>query len=74
MKNENIIEHQFLNSDFYLPTWKVKTLVLGTFNPNCGQTTDYLYGRNQNNFWRTIENIKGFIKYLIKIYSSSNES
>jgi G:T/U-mismatch repair DNA glycosylase len=59
MKNENIIEHQFLNSDFYLPSWKVKTLVLGTFNPNCGQTTDYFYGRNQNNFWRTIENIKG---------------
>ena len=59
MKNENIIEHQFLNSDFYLPTWKVKTLVLGTFNPNCGKTTDYFYGRYQNNFWRTIENIKG---------------
>jgi hypothetical protein len=60
MKNENIIEHQFLNSDFFLPTWKVHTLVLGTFNPDCGELTDYFYGRCQNNFWRTIEEVYNF--------------
>lgn len=54
---KELIEHQFLHSDFFLPTWKIKTLVLGTFNPNCGEKTDYFYGRCFNNFWRVIEEI-----------------
>lgn len=57
MNKQNYIEHQFLNEKFFIPTWKIKTLVLGTFNPSCGEKTDYFYGRYQNNFWRTIENI-----------------
>lgn len=57
MISSNKINHQFLNSDFFFPTWDVNTLVLGTFNPSCGEETDYFYGRCQNNFWRTIEEI-----------------
>lgn len=57
MSTENIIDHQFLNINFFLPTWKIQTLVIGTFNPSCGEKTDYFYGRSQNNFWRTIEEI-----------------
>ncbi|HEX9826540.1 MAG TPA: hypothetical protein VGA80_08060 [Flavobacteriaceae bacterium] len=54
---KEIIEHQFLNEDYFLPNWKIETLVLGTFNPNCGERTDYFYGRCRNNFWRIIENL-----------------
>ncbi len=57
MISDNIIEHQFLHSNFFLPTWQVRTLVLGTFNPDCGTNTDYFYGRIHNNFWRTIEQL-----------------
>lgn len=57
MQNKNLVEHQFLDSEFFLPYWPVHTLVLGTFNPNCGEKTDYFYGRCQNNFWRIIEEI-----------------
>lgn len=56
MDNEKI-EHQFLNSSFFLPNWEVETLVLGTFNPDCCEKTDYFYGRRRNNFWRTLEEI-----------------
>lgn len=55
----NSIQHQFLNNKFFLPYWEVQTLVLGTFNPDCGEETDYFYGRCQNNFWRTLEEIQG---------------
>lgn len=57
MSAENKINHQFLNSNFFFPNWKIQTLVLGTFNPSCGEDTDYFYGRCQNKFWRTIEEI-----------------
>lgn len=56
IKNE-IIEHQFINQDFFFPLWKIDTLVLGTFNPQCGEQTDYFYGRCRNNFWRSIEEL-----------------
>ena len=57
MSAKNKIDHQFLKSKFFLPNWKIQTLVLGTFNPSCGEETDYFYERCQNNFWRTIEEI-----------------
>lgn len=57
MTSVNNIDHQFLSTKFFLPTWNVETLVLGTFNPSCGEETDYFYGRCQNNFWRTIEEV-----------------
>jgi hypothetical protein len=48
------IKHQFLNKKCFLPTWEVDTLVLGTFNPECGEKTDYFYGRSRNRFWKVI--------------------
>ena len=57
------INHQFLNQEFFLPNWKIETLVLGTFNPKCGEITDYYYGRNRNRFWRAMENITGNENY-----------
>jgi len=50
-----IINHQFLNQEFFLPNWRIETLVLGTFNPECGEITDYYYGRKRNRFWRALE-------------------
>lgn len=58
------IPHQFKNSDYFLPNWPIKTLVLGTFNPACGQPTDYFYGRRSNNFWRAIECVEGKEKFF----------
>lgn len=54
------INHHFLNQDFFLPNWEIKVLVLGTFNPECGEQTDYFYGRKKNNFWKAIASIKKF--------------
>lgn len=48
------IEHQFLHKDFFVPDWKADILVLGTFNPSCGEQVDYFYGRNRNKFWKAI--------------------
>jgi hypothetical protein len=48
------INHQLLNRNFF-PTWPVKTLILGTFNPECGDNVDYFYGRQSNNFWKAIK-------------------
>lgn len=53
------INHQFLNHGFFLPNWRIETLVLGTFNPECGEITDYFYGRKRNRFWRAIEALAG---------------
>ena len=41
MSAENKINHQFLNSKFFFPNWKIQTLVLGTFNPSCGEETGF---------------------------------
>ena len=49
------IKHQFLDKGFFLPTWPIETLVLGTFNPATGERTDYFYGRSRNKFWRAVE-------------------
>lgn len=51
------INHQLLDQEFFLPNWKIETLVLGTFNPECGEITDYFYGRIRNRFWRALEAI-----------------
>jgi hypothetical protein len=54
---KNIIDHQFLKKDYFFPYWEIDALVLGTFNPSCGEKTDYFYGRCRNNFWRAIEEL-----------------
>ena len=58
-----IIEHKFLRKEFFFPTWEIKTLVLGTFNPECGEPTDYFYGRSINNFWRSIERLENLSRF-----------
>lgn len=52
-----MINHQLLNNNF-LPNWKIKTLVLGTFNPEGGDIVDYFYGRNRNNFWKALAELQ----------------
>lgn len=52
------MNHQLLQSEIFFPDWPIKTLVLGTFNPDCGEKVDYFYGRCRNNFWRAIEHIE----------------
>lgn len=49
------IQHQFLNSDLFFPTWEIDTLFLGTFNPICGEQLDYYYKRKSNGFWKIIK-------------------
>ena len=45
------IRHQFKNEDWFVPDWKLKVLILGTFNPECGDPVDYFYGRKKNQLW-----------------------
>lgn len=55
-----IIEHASVNWKNYIPK-KVKTLVLGSFNPNNPlNNTDYFYGRSSNYFWKFIADILEF--------------
>jgi hypothetical protein len=39
------------------PTWKVKHLFIGTFNPECGIIVPYFYGRDKNLFWQILSEI-----------------
>jgi G:T/U-mismatch repair DNA glycosylase len=55
--NNNVIEHQFIKEEYFFPNWNIETLILGTFNPKCGEKVDYYYGRCRNNFWRIFEEI-----------------
>ena len=49
------IVHQFLKKEYYIPTWKIKFLFIGTFNPICGEKVDYYYRRPSNGFWKILE-------------------
>ena len=53
-----IINHASENWGNFIPK-KVKTLVLGSFNPNnhMGQNANYYYGRNTNYMWKAIGDI-----------------
>lgn len=56
-----IINHASKNWENFIPT-KVKTLVLGSFNPLNpidNLNTDYYYGRSSNYFWKVIADILG---------------
>lgn len=48
------IVHQFCKQKFYEPTWKIKHLFLGTFNPLGGEIVNYYYGRGKNQTWPTL--------------------
>lgn len=49
-----VVKHQLIKSEYFIPNWPIKTLVLGTFNPTGGQEVDYFYGRNRNRFWPAV--------------------
>lgn len=49
-----IIQHQFLNQDWFIPNWECHTLIIGSFNPECGEQVDFFYGRTRNKFWRSV--------------------
>jgi hypothetical protein len=53
------ISHQFQQADFYIPTWEVKHLFLGTFNPSGGEAVPYYYGRSKNQLWPLLSKIFG---------------
>lgn len=50
-----IINHQFLNTEKFIPQWTVKFLFLGTFNPKGGAVLDYYYRRPLNGFWKILK-------------------
>jgi hypothetical protein len=48
------IQHQFYEEAFYEPTWEIKHLLLGTFNPLGGEKVNYYFGRSKNQTWPTL--------------------
>ncbi|MDQ8006543.1 MAG: hypothetical protein REI64_17200 [Pedobacter sp.] len=52
-----IVNHQLLDRDFFIPSWKVKHLFLGTFNPYGGKSVAYFYGREKNFTWNILSKI-----------------
>jgi hypothetical protein len=34
------VRHQFEDVDWFIPDWELKVLILGTFNPECGDAVD----------------------------------
>lgn len=52
-----IVEHARVNWENFVPK-VVKTLILGSFNPNNpGHNTNYYYGRNSNFLWKAIGDV-----------------
>ena len=48
------IQHQFETKKWFIPNWDLKVLILGTFNPKCGDTVGYFYGRDRNRLWALV--------------------
>jgi hypothetical protein len=53
------INHQFSSESFYIPTWEVKHLFVGSFNPEGGARVPYYYGREKNQLWPLLSEIFG---------------
>ena len=53
------VRHQFENEEWFIPEWKLRVLILGTFNPECGDTVEYFYGRNRNQLWSLVSHCLG---------------
>jgi G:T/U-mismatch repair DNA glycosylase len=51
------IKHQLSNQRIYTPTWEVRYLLLGTFNPEGGDSVRYYYGRHRNQTWKILSEI-----------------
>ena len=61
LKTTSMIEirHQFENEDWFVPDWKLRVLILGTFNPECGDPVAYFYGRKKNQLWHLVSYCRG---------------
>jgi len=53
---EKII-HQLADKAFFVPTWEINHLFLGTFNPKGGEEVPYYYSRRRNQTWPTLSQI-----------------
>lgn len=53
------VNHQLAQKDYYLPSWQLSHMFLGTFNPEGGQTVSYYYGRDRNQFWPLLRELVG---------------
>ncbi len=53
------INHQFSSDSFYIPTWEVRHLFVGTFNPTGGALVPYYYRREKNQLWHLLSVIFG---------------
>lgn len=53
------IQHQFAQKEWFVPDWKLKVLILGTFNPEGGKPVPYFYGRERNHTWSIISHCIG---------------
>jgi hypothetical protein len=48
-----VVNHQFIDKEYFSPNWDVNKLFIGTFNPECGEPLDY-YRRKSNGFWKIL--------------------
>jgi hypothetical protein len=53
------IIHQLSTNKYFIPTWKIKYLLVGTFNPIGGEQVNYYYGRKTNMTWKLVSSIFG---------------
>ena len=51
--------HQLAAKEYYVPSWSIKYLFLGTFNPLGGDEVNYYYGRDKNKFWPLLRELTG---------------
>jgi hypothetical protein len=51
------IKHQLLYTDYFIPSWEIKHLFLGTFNPEGGFPVPYFYGRAKNFTWKLLNDL-----------------
>ena len=52
-----IVTHQLKGTEFYIPSWEIKHLFIGTFNPAGGDKVNYYYGRERNQTWNLLSQI-----------------
>lgn len=53
------VNHQLLEHEYFVPSWPIKYLFLGTFNPEGGDKVNYYYGRSKNQTWSCLSKIFG---------------
>lgn len=53
------IRHQFEIMDWFIPDCELKVLKLGVFNPKCGDTVRYFYGRDRSRLWSQLSHSVG---------------